>query len=221
MLLTAIILAGGQGKRLRPLTDYVPKPLIPINNIPIIEWQLVYLSKFDIKQVIISIGYKSDMIENYFETRDLDIEIKFSIESKSLGTGGAIKLAAQNSKEESMFVLNGDIITDIDIRKLDLNTIAAVPLRTKFGVLDIDGSNVVQFHEKQYLNDVWMNAGIYNLSKEMINDLPNEGDIEKTTFPRYAKMKKLYVKQYATANWYSIDSIKDMEQVSTEISSII
>ena len=166
-------------------------------------------------------GYKSDMIRNYLETRDLDIAIKFSVESKPLGTGGAIKLAAQNIEKGSMFVLNGDIITDIDITQLGPNTIAAVPLRTQFGIVDIVNSNVVQFHEKQHLNDTWMNAGIYHLTREMINDLPNEGDIEKTVFPKYAKMNKLQAKQYDNANWYSIDSIKDIDKISAEIDSII
>ena len=65
----AIILAGGRGKRLKPVTDYVPKPLVPIKNIPIIEWQIRYLKKFGIKEVIIRTGYKADMIESYLSMK--------------------------------------------------------------------------------------------------------------------------------------------------------
>ena len=89
----AIILAGGRGKRLKPITDYVPKPLVPINNIPIIEWQIKYLKKFGVDEVIVCSGYKTKMIENYLTMKDLGIKIKFSVEKFPLGTGGAIKKA--------------------------------------------------------------------------------------------------------------------------------
>ena len=114
----AIILAGGRGKRLRPITDYVPKPLIPIKNIPIIEWQIKYLKKFGISEVIICSGYKTEMIENYLKNKKLGIKITFSIENKPLGTGGAIKKAGKKIRDKSFLVINGDIITNIDLKKL-------------------------------------------------------------------------------------------------------
>ena len=100
----AIILAGGRGKRLRPITDYVPKPLVPIKNTPIIEWQIKYLKKFGIKEVIICTGYKSDMIENHLNMKDIGIKINFVIEKSPLGTGGAIKNAGKMINEKSFFV---------------------------------------------------------------------------------------------------------------------
>ena len=103
----AIILAGGRGKRLSPITDYVPKPLIPIKNIPIIEWQIKYLKKHGINEIIICTGYKTNMIENYLSMKNLGIKIKFSIEKLPLGTGGAIKKAGKMIKDESFFVING------------------------------------------------------------------------------------------------------------------
>ncbi len=77
----AIILAGGHGKRLRPITDYVPKPLVPIKNIPIIEWQIKYLKKYNVNEVIICTGYKTEMIENYLGMKNTGVKIKFSIEN--------------------------------------------------------------------------------------------------------------------------------------------
>ncbi len=76
----AIILAGGHGKRLRPITDYVPKSLVPIQNIPIIEWQIKYLKKYGVNEVIICTSYKTKMIENYLSMKNMAIKIKFSIE---------------------------------------------------------------------------------------------------------------------------------------------
>jgi NDP-sugar pyrophosphorylase family protein len=158
--LKAIILAGGRGKRLRPITDYVPKPLIPINNIPIIEWQIKYLKKYGISEVIICSGYKTEMIENYLKNKKLGIKITFSIESKPLGTGGAIKKAGKKIKDDSFIAINGDIITNIDLKKLfkKENSIASIQLRTKFGILQTDENKIIKFDEKKEIIDLWMNA---------------------------------------------------------------
>ena len=223
LILKAIILAGGRGKRLRPITDYVPKPLIPINNIPIIEWQIKYLKKFGISEVIICSGYKTEMIEDYLKNKKLGVKITFSIENKSLGTGGAIKKAGKKIKDKSFIVLNGDTITNIDLKKLikKENTIAAIQLRTKFGILHTEQNKIIKFDEKKEIKDVWMNAGIYHLNRETINHLPTIGDIEKTLFPNYAKKEKLFTVKFRNTKWYSIDSFKDMEESSSIIEKII
>ena len=219
----AIILAGGRGKRLRPITDYVPKPLIPINNIPIIEWQIKYLKKFNISEVIICSGYKTKMIEDYLNNKKLGIKITFSIEDKPLGTGGAIKKAGKKIKDKSFLVINGDTITNIDLKKLikKENSIASIQLKTKFGILQTDKDKIIKFDEKKEINDIWMNAGIYHLKKETLKELPVIGDIEKTLFPDYAKKEKLSTIKFTNSKWYSIDSFKDMEECSLVIQKII
>jgi NDP-sugar pyrophosphorylase family protein len=219
----AIILAGGRGKRLSPITDYVPKPLIPIKNIPIIEWQIKYLKKHGINEVIICTGYKTNMIENYLSMKNIGIKIKFSIEKTPLGTGGAIKKAGKMINDKSFFVINGDILTNIDLRKLSKkpNSIASIELRTKFGTLETNGNKISKFREKKEISNLWMNAGIYYLQKEILKDLPNKGDIEKTLFPNYAKKGKLNTIKFKKIKWYSIDSIKDIEDSSLEIEKII
>ena len=219
----AIILAGGRGKRLRPITDYVPKPLIPIKNIPIIEWQIKYLKKFGISEIIVCSGYKTKMIENYLNNKKLGIKITFSVEDKPLGTGGAIKKAGKKIKDKSFLVINGDIITNIDLKKLikKNNAIAAIQLKTKFGILQTDGNKIIKFDEKKEITDLWMNAGIYHLNKETLKELPTVGDIEKTLFPDYAKKEKLTTIKFTNSKWYSIDSFKDMEECSLVIKKII
>ena len=219
----AIILAGGRGKRLRPITDYVPKPLIPIKNIPIIEWQIKYLKKFGISEIIICSGYKTEMIENYLKNKKLGIKITFSIENKPLGTGGAIKKAGKKIRDKSFIAINGDIITNIDLEKLlkKENSIASIQLKTNFGILQIDENKIIKFDEKKEIKNIWMNAGIYHLNKETIKELPNVGDIEKTLFPDYAKKGKLSTIKFTNSKWYSIDSFKDMEECSLVIQKII
>ena len=219
----AIILAGGRGKRLRPITDYVPKPLISIKNIPIIEWQIKYLKKFGISEIIICSGYKTEMIENYLKNKKLGIKITFSIENKPLGTGGAIKKAGKKIRDKSFIVINGDIITNIDLKKLmkKENSIASIQLKTNFGILQTDKDKIIKFDEKKEIKNLWMNAGIYHLSKETIKELPNVGDIEKTLFPDYAKKEKLSTIKFTNSKWYSVDSFKDMEECSLVIEKII
>jgi NDP-sugar pyrophosphorylase family protein len=221
--LKAIILAGGRGKRLRPITDYVPKPLIPIKNIPIIEWQIKYLKKFGISEVIICSGYKTEMIENYLSNKKLGIKIKFSIETTPLGTGGAIKKAGKKINEKSFIVINGDVITNMDLKKLlkKENSIASIQLKTKFGILQTNDDKIIKFDEKKEIENLWMNAGIYHLKKNILKDLPDIGDIEKTLFPDYAKKEKLFTLKFRNTKWYSIDSFKDMEECALEVEKII
>ena len=219
----AIILAGGRGKRLKPVTDYVPKPLVPIKNIPIIEWQIRYLKKFGIREVIICTGYKADMIESYLSMKKLGMKIKFSIEKTPLGTGGAIKKAGKLINDKSFFVINGDTITNIDLQQLasKKNAIAAIELRTKYGILETESDKIINFKEKKEISDTWMNAGIYHLQKEVLKKLPIKGDIEKTVFPDYAKKGMLNTIKFKNVEWFSVDSFKDMEECSERVEKII
>ncbi|MEK0321162.1 MAG: nucleotidyltransferase family protein [Nitrosopumilus sp.] len=219
----AIILAGGRGKRLRPITDYVPKSLVPVKNTPIIEWQIKYLKKYGVSEVIICTHYKTKMIENYLSMKNIGVKIKFSIEKFPLGTGGAIKKAGKMINDKSFFVINGDTITNIDLTKLAKkpNAIASIELRTKFGILEINSNKISKFKEKKEISNLWMNAGVYHLEKEILKDLPNKGDIEKTLFPDYAKKGKLNTVKFKKIKWYSIDSFKDIEDCSREIQKII
>ena len=211
----AVILAGGRGKRLKSITDFIPKPLIPINNVPILEWQIKYFKKFGIKEFIICVGYKTELILDFLKAKkNFDVKIKIIKENAPLGTGGAIKNIKKLITENSFFVINGDIITNIDLKKLRLkqNALAAIPLQTKFGIMKVKNNKIIKFSEKKLLSESWMNAGIYHLSKNIFSDLPKKGDIEKTTFPKYAKNLKLNVVTYENPLWFSIDSYKDIEE---------
>jgi len=218
----AIILAGGRGKRLRPITDKIPKPLIPINNKPLIERTIKYLKKYGITQIIISTGYKSNLIEKFLkQKKNFGCEIIFSIEKTPLGTGGAIKKALRYIEEDSFLVLNGDIVTNINLRKImkKSNTIAANQLKTKFGIMDIKGDKILKFDEKKDVSDVWMNPGIYHLSKDIQRIIPKKGSLEGIVFPKMAKNKKLNTIKFKNALWFSIDSHKDIDECSKEIKS--
>ena len=115
----AVILAGGYGKRLRPLTDEKPKPLLSVADKPIIEWQIQWLVKQGIKQFIIVTGYKKElMVEWASQNSDrLGVEILVSVEKEPMGTGGAIKRLREFLRE-NFLVVNGDILTNLDVSLL-------------------------------------------------------------------------------------------------------
>ena len=218
----AIILAGGRGKRLRPITDKIPKPLIPINNKPLIERTIKYLKKYGVTEIIISTGYKSNLIEKFLkQKKNFGCDIIFSIEKTPLGTGGAVKKALKYVEENSFLVLNGDIVTNINLKKImkKENTIAANELKTKFGTMNIKGNKILQFNEKKDVTNVWMNPGIYHLSTEIQKIIPKKGSLEGIVFPKMVKNKKLNTVKFKNALWFSIDSHKDIEECSKEIKS--
>lgn len=215
----ALILSGGMGKRLKPMTDYVPKSLVPLDNIPIIEWQIRYFKKFGINEFVICAGHKSDQIINYLKPKKIGVKIDYSIEKTSLGTGGAIRNARDFIDDENFFVINGDVITNLDPRKLKTNpnSIAVIPLRTSFGIVNLTKDRIKRFEEKPEISDYWMNAGIYYLSDKILRYLPKKGNIENTTFTVLATKGSLFAVKYKKAFWHSIDSHKDIEQCTSEM----
>lgn len=210
----AIILSGGMGKRLKPLTDYVPKSLVPIGNVPIIDWQIKYFKKFGIKDIIVCTGHLSKTLTSYLESKNFGIRIQYSNEDIPLGTGGAIRKALKYVDDDNFFVINGDVITNIDLEKLKKyqNSIAVIPLRTAYGVVHVSGEKIEKFEEKPEIFNHWMNAGIYYLNKEITRHLPKKGNIETTAFPTLAKKGKLHVVKFIDVFWNSVDSHKDIDE---------
>jgi NDP-sugar pyrophosphorylase family protein len=221
----AVILAGGFGKRLRPLTDEKPKPMIEVLNIPIIEWQVKWLKDFGVKEIIACVGYMREQVIDHLGSGDrFGVRMVYSVEEEPLGTGGALKNAKNNLVgEESFFMINGDILTELDPNKLRSNdgkfqSLALVPLRSPYGVVELDrNSRVLGFVEKPMIPGKWINAGVYHFTREIFNYLPDNGNIEVTALPTLAKEGKLKAAKYENAFWRSIDSHKDIEEAAKEI----
>ncbi|HEX2106608.1 MAG TPA: nucleotidyltransferase family protein [Nitrososphaera sp.] len=222
-----VILAGGFGKRLRPLTETRPKPMIEVSNIPIIEWQIRWLRRFGLKDFVICVGYMKEMILDHLGNGSrFESQIEYSFEEKALGTGGALLNAKQFvSREDSFFVLNGDVLTELDPNKLLTNAnshvLAVVPLRSPFGVVELDENSQVRgFTEKPEISDKWINAGLYLFTSEIFGYLPMEGNIEVTALPMLAKEGRLHAVRYRDVFWRSIDSHKDIEEAAKEIREV-
>jgi len=224
--LKAVILAGGFGKRLKPLTDNRPKPMIEILDKPILEWQIKHLAKNNIKEIIICVGYLKEQIIDFIASGNkFDVHVAYTVEDEPLGTGGALKNTYSLLKDEKngFFMINGDILTNINF--LDLanennhSKLALVPLKSPYGIVEFDENlNVTGFEEKPNIDGKWINAGIYFFNQEVFDYLPERGNIETTALPAMAKEQKLKAKNFEKSFWKSIDSHKDIEESSKELS---
>ena len=222
----AVILAGGLGKRLRPLTDERPKPMIEVLDQPIIEWQIKWFKKFRIEQIVICVGYLKEHIIDYIGSGSkFGVKVGYAVEEEPLGTGGALRNAQSllgGAEYDGFFMVNGDILTDLDpnILRDDITSsaLAVVPLRSPYGVIELDGSsNIIGFVEKPQIKDRWINAGVYYFGSEVFNYLPDSGNIEITALPVMIKDRKIRAIRYEKSFWRSIDSHKDIEEAGREI----
>jgi NDP-sugar pyrophosphorylase family protein len=230
----ALILAGGKGERLRPLTDTLPKPMVPLHGKPILQHQVEWLSGVGVTDVVFLVGYRWEIVKDHFgDGGKFGIRAHYSVEDSPLGRGGAIRQGFDQvpEEEESVMVLNGDIVTDETPqavveryrRKLSedpshLATIMVVPMVSPYGLVDTDDSDtVVGFREKVEL-PYWINAGIYIFDRRIVAELPALGDHEIEAFPRLAQEGKISTLK-SLAFWRSVDSFKDLREAEEHLES--
>ncbi len=209
MNVDAVVLAGGFGTRLRPLTWDTPKPLVPILGKPLIEWVIRSLPR-DIVHVHIAAGFSSDKLERYVESNPLPRKLHLKVEPKPLDTAGAIKFACRDSTNDTLVAFNGDIVSSLDVRQMleshlehdGIATIALYPVPeeevSRFGVVELDDDNrILDFVEKPEPDEApsnLINAGAYVLDREVLDYIP-EGrpvSIEREIFPKLAEEGLLY-----------------------------
>ena len=224
-----VILAGGLGKRLRPLTSDRPKPMIQINKTPIIELQVKWLKKSGITDIIVLVGHLREKIKHHLaDGKKFGVNISYIEENVPLGTGGALKNAKDHiiqdgNSDSGFFVINGDILTNLDpftISEKGSMTLALVPLKSTFGIVETDGDLVSKFVEKPYIEDRWVNAGVYYFSNDIFDYLPDNGNLETVTLPMLVEKQKLKAKKFSNNYWRSIDSHKDVDEASKEIEQV-
>lgn len=194
MLQEAIILAGGFGTRLQSVVNDVPKPMAPINNEPFLNYLFDYLKHYQIKHVVLSTGYLSEKIINYYKTEFNGIRISYTTEKVPLGTGGGIRLALEKCTTSNVLVLNGDSFFDIDIESYTIkhnssNAQYSLALReidnaSRYGTIKLGKANsIIAFKEKDGIEHSGLiNGGVYILNRELfLNQTQENGafSIEK------------------------------------------
>jgi len=172
----AIILAGGFGTRLQQIVSDVPKPMADVNNKPFLEYILEFLIQQDFNKVILSVGYKKEIIKDYFKNSFKGLAIEYSEENEPLGTGGAIKEALKFITNENIYVLNGDTFFNIDLNKMKLmNSKLVIALKKmnnvdRYGAVEINENHyITSFKEKQHFKKCLINGGVYLLKKDIFD----------------------------------------------------
>jgi len=222
----AIILAGGKGTRLRPYTNFFPKPLVPIADVPILEILLRQLSRHGIKDVVLLTGHLAELIEAYFgDGSKLGIKIRYFRESKPLHTAGA--LAYVENLEEDFLVLNGDVLTTLDFsdivaahKKSKAAATIAVFKRTvkiDFGVVERDADgNLVDYIEKPSYEKL-VSMGVNVLNRRALQHIKKGEPISMPELLMKLKNSKEKVKCYEFSDyWLDIGRVDDYEQAQKE-----
>ena len=224
----AVILAGGFGTRISEESHLKPKPMIEIGGDPILVHIMKIYSYYGINDFIICCGYKGDMIKKYFEDHKFQ---QWNIQTIDTGlntmTGGRIK-RIENHIDDTFCVTYGDGVSDVNINDLilfhkekkSLATLTAIHPPERFGVLELSGNNVVEFHEKQQGKSSWINGGFFVFEKEIFDYIKN-GDsttLERTPVETLAKEKKFTAFKHE-GFWHPMDRLRDKKHLENQWTS--
>ena len=230
----AILLAGGKGTRLRPLTIHTPKPIVPIFERPFLHYQLDLLKQIpEIDEVVLSLNYQPRRIEELFgDGGETGLSIRYVVEPAPLGTAGAVRYAGE-SLRESVIVFNGDILTEVDLaavvrlhreRKAKA-TIVLTPVEnpSAYGLVETDpAGNIQRFLEKPKPDEITcdtINAGIYVLEPDTFDRIPKDmpWSIERSFFPSLIERRETFVAYVNRGYWIDIGTPEKYGQVHRDI----
>ncbi len=230
----AILLAGGKGTRLRPLTIHTPKPIVPIFDRPFLRYQIDLLHQLpEVDEVILSLNYQPRRIEEMFgEGKALGVTLSYVVEPVPLGTAGAVKYA-NKSLDEPVVVFNGDILTEVDLAAvLRLHrerqaratiVLTPVPNPSAYGLVETDAQgNVRRFLEKPKPEEITcdtINAGIYVLEPDTLDRIPKDTawSIERSFFPSLVERNETFVAYVYRGYWIDIGTPEKYMQVHRDI----
>lgn len=176
----AVLMAGGRGERLRPLTENIPKPLLPVGEKAIIDYNIEELEACNVKNIFVTVNYLAEMIERHFEGRKSRSNIKCIREPKRLGTLGSIALI-EDLKSDNLLVMNSDLLTNINFEALYIShrqhdadiTMTGVPysVSVPYAIMQLNGANVAAIEEKPTYN-YFANAGVYLMKRSIVASIP-------------------------------------------------
>ena len=202
--LKVVILAGGLGTRLSEHTRTIPKPMVKINNKPIISHIIKCYLKFGFKDFIIALGYKGHVIENFFKKNKLNINVQLVDTGAKTMTGGRLKRLKQHIGSETFLLTYGDGVANINLKRLisfhkknnNSVTLTAVRPPARFGGIKINGQKVKYFKEKSKLDEGWINGGFFVMEPEIFKYIKND----KTILERYPLEKSASLKSLVLLN---------------------
>lgn len=221
-----IIMAGGLGSRLYPLTKQTPKPMLLVGGKPILETIIQQLSKYGFNDIILCLNYKSNVIENYFKNgKNFGVNIEYILEDKRLGTAGALSLISPKP-DNPFIIMNGDILTTINFENLfnyhlKSKAIATMCVResfiqSPFGVVNMNKEKIIAINEKPLIKQ-FINAGIYSMSPEAFEFIPKNQFLDMPSLLNTLIIKNLNVVSFPIhEHWVDIGQNKDFEKANYE-----
>ncbi|MDR0429447.1 MAG: nucleotidyltransferase family protein [Tannerellaceae bacterium] len=192
----AIVLAGGMGTRLQSVVSDVPKCMAPVAGKPFLYYILATLENAGFEHIILSLGYKHEMIEDWLDTLSFSMRVSFVVEREPLGTGGAVRYALSQAEEEDVFILNGDTFLGVNYTGMltlhqQTNALATLALKQmesfdRYGIVETDGAShrIIRFLEKQYCESGWINGGTYLIKKNTLITFDEKFSLEKDFFEK-------------------------------------
>ncbi len=227
---TAVILVGGSGLRMRPFTEDMPQCMIHLQGKSLIHWIISWRKSYRFKHIVMGVAYRKEVVINYLKENPQGLKIDFSEHTVEGETGEGFRLAINRFvKDEDFLAMNGDEITNLDLERLEklhlknkaVATIAVAPMRSPFGVLELEGDDIVGFREKTLLENTLVSIGVHMLNREILRYIPETGSIERTVFPLLAKKRLLKACRLMPEElWLTINSVKDLSVAEKEFASI-
>jgi len=220
-----VILAGGFGTRISEYTKSIPKPMIKINGTPILVHIMKHYAKFGFNDFYIALGYKGDVIKNYFKKKKFNWNINLIDTGKNTMTGGRLKRLKKYLIGETFFLTYGDGLSDINIMKLlqfhkknkKLVTLTAVRPPARFGALKLNGNSVSYFKEKSRMDEGWINGGFFVISDKFLNFIKNDKTyLEREPLEKVTKVKELSAYRH-NGFWQCIDNMRDLILINKKI----
>jgi dTDP-glucose pyrophosphorylase len=225
----AVLMAGGFGTRMRPLTQDTPKPMLQVGGKPILEHIIRHLSQCDIQHVNITTHYKGGIIRDHFgDGAKFGVDIDYVDEDSPLGTAGALSLMER--PEETFLVMNGDVLTNVNIasmHRFHLNHGAMLTVGVRphevdipFGVVDLEGVNIVSLTEKPIIRN-FINTGIYLLEPRALDFFPENGHFDMTDLIDLLIRKGKSVCGYPIREyWRDVGCVEDIERAQQEVEDV-
>ena len=221
-----VLMVGGLGTRLRPLTENIPKPMLKVGNKPILETIILNFKKYGFTNIILSVSYKSEIIEEYFKDgREFGVNIEYIHETKRMGTAGALSLMREKLNEP-FFVMNGDLLTNINFEHmmeyhLSNKAIATMGVReydfqVPYGVVNVDGENILSIEEKP-VHSFFVSGGVYVLESKVLEFIPNDEFYDMPTlFEKVIENKMKSVSFPIREYWLDIGRLEEFEKANNE-----
>ena len=227
---TAVIIAGGAGTRLWPLTENKPKTMVDVCGKPMIYWIVQWLKSYGVNHLVVGVAYKKEVIFDYFKKSDnFGLKVDFSEHTVDGGTAEAFRLAIERHvKDENFIAMNSDEFTNMDLPKFmnkhmtykPLITMALSPLYVRLSVVESKNKhNITGFTYGKKVPEVLVSCGIYIFNRKILNYIPETGSIEDSVFKQLAAERDEMIAYLMSSNeeWVSVNNQKELKETEEKL----